>query len=172
MTLAHLFVDLTHFIFYFFTVRQDPLLGSSEMFNSFLRKAQQVSKSVIQASYKLVEVWMYSSRRCHPERHRVEETWMLSEPYCERLSVCSFLCSHGLPPSFILSSSPVEIEGDLGDPHRDYSEIYVGFTSAIDFSAVLLKWTEAGSDTHWIRWCFSLILIVIRTRRIQQCTRW
>lgn len=26
----------------FMTVRQDPLLGASEMFNSFLRKAQQV----------------------------------------------------------------------------------------------------------------------------------
>lgn len=57
--------------YFFFTVRQDPLLGSSEMFNSFLRKAQQVSNSVIQETYKLVEVWMYrySSRRCHRERH-------------------------------------------------------------------------------------------------------
>lgn len=26
----------------FFSVRQDPLLGASELFNSFLRKAQQV----------------------------------------------------------------------------------------------------------------------------------
>lgn len=60
-------LDLTYFIF--FTVRQDPLLGSSEMFNSFLRKAQQVSDSVIQGTYKLVEVWVYSSGRCHPERH-------------------------------------------------------------------------------------------------------
>lgn len=46
---------------------------------------------------------------------------MLSEPNCEGLCVCSSLCSHGLPPSIILSCSPVEVEGDLGDPHRDYS---------------------------------------------------
>lgn len=36
---------LNLFLSFFFTVRQDPLLGSSEMFNSFLRKAQQVGKS-------------------------------------------------------------------------------------------------------------------------------
>ena len=30
------------FIIYYFTVRQHPSLGTSEMFNSFLRKAQQV----------------------------------------------------------------------------------------------------------------------------------
>lgn len=35
------------FIYFLFTVRQDPLLGASEMFNSFLRKAQQVSSCVI-----------------------------------------------------------------------------------------------------------------------------
>lgn len=46
---------------------------------------------------------------------------MLSEPYCEGLCVRSSLCSHGLPPSIVLSCSPVEVEGDLGDPHRDYS---------------------------------------------------
>lgn len=33
--------ELDTYIF-FLTVRQDPLLGASEMFNSFLRKAQQV----------------------------------------------------------------------------------------------------------------------------------
>lgn len=92
------------------------------MFNSFLRKAQQVSNSVIQEASKLVGVWMYSSRRCHPERHtglrkhRESPDLMLSEPYCEGLCVSSSLCSHGLPPSIILSCSPVEVESDLGDP--------------------------------------------------------
>lgn len=50
----------------FLTVRQDPLLGSSEMFNSFLRKAQQVGKSVVfkltrgdlTGMHEPVEVWM------------------------------------------------------------------------------------------------------------------
>lgn len=33
-------------IFVCFIVRQDPLLGGSEMFNGFLRKAQQVGNAV------------------------------------------------------------------------------------------------------------------------------
>lgn len=37
-------VSLGDFLFVF-TVRQDPLLGASEMFNGFLRKAQQVGNS-------------------------------------------------------------------------------------------------------------------------------
>lgn len=49
-----------------------------------------------------------------------------------------------------------------------FIEIYVGLIS-LHF---LLKWTEAGRDTHWILWSFSFILIFIRTRMIQQCPRW
>lgn len=46
---------LVSFFFVCFIVRQDPLLGGSEMFNGFLRKAQQVGNAV---SFRLDMQWV------------------------------------------------------------------------------------------------------------------